>query len=100
MRASLREMNSADGDLLHRLLTRQSRELKQYPLSQRDERKLAQKHAVRAADRSVLVEVPDDEDASESSPAAEPSNETEARESHRIQAALAQIGMCLDSSVG
>ena len=94
MRASLREMESADGELLVKLLTRQAQTPKLYPLSQSDQRKLAQKHAVKAAERSVIVEVPDqEEDSSEAVQVEEPHTQTEVRESHRIQGVLAQIGI-------
>jgi EVE domain len=97
MRASLREINAADGDLLVKLLSRQAQTPKLYPLSQSDQRKLTKKHAVRAAERSVIVEVPDEEDASEGVQVEEPSDQPEVRESHRIQGVLAQIG--LDSPI-
>src|SRR5262249_11960421 len=61
---------------------------------QSDQRKLAQKHAVRAAERSVVVEVPDDdEDLPEEPPVPEYGSEPEVRESHRIQGVLTQIGI-------
>jgi hypothetical protein len=94
MRASLREMNPLDGELLLNLLNRQARALVPYPLSTRDQRKVAQKHAIRAADRSVIVEVPDDEeDGNEVAEVAEPTSQSELRESHRIQGILAQMGI-------
>jgi hypothetical protein len=94
MRASLREMDTADGELLVKLLSRQAQTPRLYPLSQSDQRKLAKKHAVRAAERSVIVEVPDEEDSSEEVQVVqEPSTQSEVRESHRIQGVLAQIGI-------
>ena len=44
------------------LLTAQGGQLTQYPLSAKDQRNLTAKHAVRSADRSVLVEVPSEDD--------------------------------------
>jgi len=95
LRVPLREINQADGEILAELLRRQSGLLKLYPLSERDQRNLSRKHTVRAADRSVLVEVPDEEQEEEQEQTqqeAREEDEAEIRESHRIQAALAQIG--------
>jgi len=64
-----------------------------FPLSQQDQRKLAQKHSIRAADRSVIVEVPNEEDTAEPPQVEESYVQSEVRESHRIQGILAQIGI-------
>jgi hypothetical protein len=63
VRASLREINAADGAFLADLLEKQSTSPTSYPLTPGDLRKIGAKSTVRTVDRSVIVEVPsDDED--------------------------------------
>jgi hypothetical protein len=94
LRASLREINSADGNFLLEALTNQAKALKIYELTTKDQRNLRRVQPVRVIDRSVLVEIPEqDEDEDITSQAPSPtSNQPETRESYRVQAALAQIG--------
>jgi hypothetical protein len=91
LRSSLRLLSEADGNLLSELLKKQGEERKLYPFDARERARLSQRKEIRTADRTVVVEVPDDEPAE---PDEEQTQEvTEApRESHRMQATLAQIG--------
>jgi hypothetical protein len=90
-RSSLRPIARADGDFLVSVLEAQSRQQTPFPYSPRDRRQLARKLTVRTLDRSVTVEVPEedeDEDATVS-PATSPAD---ARQSIQVQAQVAQIG--------
>jgi len=89
LRASLREINAPDGETLVELLTAQSKELKPYPLSAVDKQRIGLKSTVRTADRSVVVEVPADEEI-EKTP--EEHSKGVFRESYKVQATIARIG--------
>jgi hypothetical protein len=94
LRASLREINAADGNFLLEVLTNQAKAQKIYELTTKDQRNLRRVQPVRVIDRSVLVEIPEqdeDEDITPQAPSPT-SNQPETRESYRVQAALAQIG--------
>lgn len=90
LRASLRELSEQDGELIVRRLTRQSHEQEVFDLNARDHRRIKGKKRVRAQDRDVLVDVPDEDDAAED---AETNTPQDPRQSHQIQAALCEIGM-------
>jgi hypothetical protein len=92
-RSSLRPMAKADGEFLVSLLFRQSSERKPFPYSPRDRRQLARKLTVRALNRSVTVEVPEEEEDDiglATAPAEAPSSDI--RQSVQMQAKVAQIG--------
>jgi hypothetical protein len=91
LRASLRQMNEADGALLTELLEKQNLDQKIYPLTAQDRQRLGQKASIRTVDRAVLVEVPDDEDVRHS--ITDDSQPQEVlRESHQVQAIIARMG--------
>lgn len=89
LRASLREINASDGETLVQLLTSQSKELKPYPLSAIDKQRIGLKSTVRTVDRSVVVEVPADEEIEKTS---EELSKLDFRESYKVQATIARIG--------
>jgi hypothetical protein len=87
---SLRRIPDSDGDFLVRILKQQDKERHSYPLTPKDLQRLAEKQSVRALDRTVYVEVPDDEEA-DAAGAGEPPDAI--RLSHKIQATIVQIGV-------
>jgi hypothetical protein len=89
LRASLREINVPDGETLVELLTAQSKELKPYPLSAVDKQRIGLKSTVRTVDRSVVVEVPADEEVEKT---ADELSKGVFRESYKVQATIARIG--------
>jgi hypothetical protein len=89
LRASLREINAHDGKILHDMLVEQASKQKAYPLSPTDKQRLRLKSTIRTADRSVVVEVPAEQEIVEPAPQKAPDD---ARESHKIQAIIARIG--------
>lgn len=90
-RGSLRPIGDEDGELLLSLLKRQERDQRIFPYTERDKRQLARQRTVRALDREVAVEVPDeDEDAQ--ADAIDGKRPTEDRQSIQMQAKIAQIG--------
>ncbi|MCP4406561.1 MAG: hypothetical protein GY807_02135 [Gammaproteobacteria bacterium] len=89
---SLREMPTDDGDYLLSLLKKQAEEEKTYDLSAKDLRALKSVHTVKTTRGEITVEIPED---SEEEIAADADNETQQqsdRQSHVIQALLAEIG--------
>lgn len=93
LRASLRKITAPDGKLLLDVLNRQAAERKVFPLSQAEQRRIASKKTIRTATRSVIVEVPDEEDEDQLAPAR--ATPDDARESHKVQATLALIGAAM-----
>jgi len=96
LRASLREINAADGKILQNLLGEQVEKSKPYPLSATDKQRLGLKSTVRTVDRSVVVEIPGEEaeetaEAAEVGPAAQLTND-DLRESLKVQATISRIG--------
>jgi EVE domain len=96
LRASLREINAADGKILQNLLGEQVEKSKPYPLSATDKQRLGLKSTVRTVDRSVVVEIPGEEaeetaGAAEVGPAAQLTND-DLRESLKVQATISRIG--------
>ena len=61
LRASLRQMNEADGRFLTNLLSEQAKAQKIYEFSAQDKQRIGQKASIRTADRAVIVEVPANE---------------------------------------
>ena len=89
LRGSLVPLDEPDGRLIEELLVRQASDTgRLYPLDEDQYRKLATL-TVRRADKDVVVTVPEDAE-----PDAEPEQAQEvfARESHQIQALIADIG--------
>lgn len=89
LRASLREIELSDASVIADALQRQAHLMHQYPLDKRDERRIRGRKKVRAADREVIVEVPDEEE-TESLDAQVAS--ADVRQSIKIQASLCAIG--------
>jgi len=93
-RSSLRKLNEDDGEFLLRRLMRQTKEAREFPFTERDRRQLARKSTVRALDREVAVEVPDDTE-SETGSVVEPAHRTgslDDRASIVMQARVAEMG--------
>ncbi|WP_168792305.1 hypothetical protein [Paraburkholderia aromaticivorans] len=88
VRSSLVQLGEQDGAFLAELLTAQAIEGKSYPIDEQDRRNLAT-HTVNRPDKVVAVSVPEDTTAIEPT---ERIPETEARESIRMQAQVANIG--------
>ena len=93
-RGSLNKFEDEDGSYLAELLKEQKDTRRSYPLTEKDKRQLAGKRKVRALDREVEVEVPDDveDDIRPEEKIAGTQSETDSRESIRMQAKVAQIG--------
>ena len=91
LRASLREINSIDGQILLDMLIEQSTKPKQYPLSATDKQRLGLKSTVRTVDRSVVVEIPAAEEEVVTNEALADIKE-DSRESLKMQATIARIG--------
>lgn len=94
LRASLREINPADGKILHNLLGEQAAKSKPYPLSATDKQRLGLKSTVRTVDRSVVVEITAEEaeEAVEVDAATVQVTKDDLRESLKVQATIARIG--------
>lgn len=93
LRASLRELSAEDGGLLRTLVNEQQHRQVHYPLSVDEQRKVRGRRSIPTGDRTVVVEIPDDENDNEDVDAPVASGEGETfRESHKIQALLATIG--------
>jgi hypothetical protein len=91
--ASLRRLPDEDGAYLVDLLNRQSQQLRPYPLTAKDHRVL-KRATVRTVAGELPVEIPEDLEPEEDEP--EPidvtEGEPEARQSHKIQSLIAEIG--------
>lgn len=96
LRGSLRLLTDEDGKLLINELEQQAARNKEYPFSDQDRRRLQSRQAVRAADRTVVVEVPEEteEEVQDSSSVQHMNVDVdEPRTSHKMQAMLARIGV-------
>ena len=100
-RRSLKLLSNEDGEFLVRLLQDQRDDPKSYPLSERDERKLANPRRVPSLDGEIEVEIPEDDvdaddvdedDATLQQPELEHSSQSSVRESILVQANVAEIG--------
>ncbi|MCK1348659.1 hypothetical protein IVB52_35405 [Bradyrhizobium sp. CW11] len=90
LRASLKQINDADGKIVEELLYTQEKARTLYSFSAQDKQRLGQKASIRTENRAVYVEVPNDVD---EKPAADSSTSgDEVRESHKVQATLARVG--------
>jgi len=92
LRTSLRPLRNEDGQLLYDLLTRQKEMPKTYPLSDEDKRRLNQRSSLQTVDRSVFVDIPEEDEQPVEDEKTEPSLVASVRESRRIQAAIAKMG--------
>lgn len=98
LRASLRTLTAKDGGLILETLQAQAKRHFNYALTPAEQRRIATKTTIRTADRAVIVEIPDQEEEDEEQTATalgvalNHRPEEDARESHRIQATLADIG--------
>ena len=94
-RASLNGIEEGDGSYLVELLKNQQTNPQSHPFSDKDKRQLARRRKVRALDREVEVEVPDDEDdeSSVEPELMESATSPDSRESIKYQAKVAQIGV-------
>ena len=95
VRGSLVRLDDRDGDFLSKQLIAQSTVSKLYPLDDQDKKKLTT-HTVNRSDKVVTVSVPDDSAIVEEAP---PVEETETRESIRVQSLIAQIGARMGMSI-
>jgi hypothetical protein len=93
LRASLRLLPDEDGQLLSRLLQQQGSAPKTFPLSAQDQSRLKVRAAVRAADREVVVSVPEQTETTEENDSASGEATDGPRKSHGVQAELARIGL-------
>jgi hypothetical protein len=87
---SLRRIPDEDAEFLLKLLRKQEQERRPYELSAKD-RRAFNRATVRTAAGEVAVEIPDEED-EESGISQEQQPRSEARESHKIQGLIAEIG--------
>lgn len=94
VRGSLVRLDDSDGKFLAKKLTAQAAQPKPYPIDEQDAKKLTT-HTVNRPEKVVTVSVPEDSAAVEEPPA----QETERRESIRVQALLAQIGARMGMSI-
>lgn len=92
LRSSLRLLSDEDALLLIGLLKQQGVAQQDYPFTQQDRQRLTVRKAIRTADRTVVVEVPEEPLADTDEPPGAPTTEGP-RESHKIQAMLARIGI-------
>ncbi|MGH8362154.1 MAG: hypothetical protein ACRESQ_02250 [Gammaproteobacteria bacterium] len=95
VRGSLVRLDDTDGEFLAKQLVAQSVALKPYPLDEDEKRKLTI-HLVNRPDKIVAVSVPDDSQIIEEAPQVE---ESESRESIRVQSLVAQIGVRMGMSI-
>ena len=93
-RSSLNNIDDNDGHYLMALLKGQLEVQKSYPLTDRDKRQLSRKGTVRALDRDVEVEVPDDDDTAFEPVSVDLSQSSDARDkSIHMQAKVARVGI-------
>lgn len=95
VRGSLTQLNDDDGQFLVDKLRLQTRDGKTYPIREDDIRKIAT-HTVNRSDKVIAVSVPEDSVLLEE---ADVPPEAEARESIRIQALIASIGISMGLSI-
>ena len=92
-RNSLNRIDDSDGNHLVELLQRQQEKPKNYPLTEKDKRRLTGKRKVRTLDREVEIEIPDDdEDEILLELNTQVPTEPDSRESIQMQSKVAQIG--------
>lgn len=91
LRASLREIKADDGKILHNMLVAQAVKPKSYPLSATDKQRLGLKSTVRTVDRSVVVEIPAENEIEELDAETTVSKEG-FRESLKVQSIISRIG--------
>jgi hypothetical protein len=91
-RGSLREITREDGDLLLSRLSEQNDRQHIFEFSDRDQRQLGRKSTVRALNREVVVQIPDEEETTEEVAVRVEEPRTEARESIQVQAKIARVG--------
>jgi hypothetical protein len=91
--SSLRRMPDEDGTYLLELLKVQSKELRRYPFTTKDQRAL-KRATVRTAAGELPVEIPEDFEPEEDEPELvdETEREPDVRQSHKIQSLIAEIG--------
>jgi len=96
LRSSLNAMREDDAKFLEQLLVKQAERPREYPLTDRDHRRL-RVMSVRRADGDVGVTVPgpDSEEPASAEDERQPAELSAVRESIRIQALLARIGMTM-----
>ena len=97
LRASVRPIPTADGELLVRLLDQQAHRQQLFTFSAIENARLSAKRTIKTADRDVIVEVPTTEEADHASVVIDAQSEREVTEddvrpSYKIQATLARIG--------
>lgn len=98
-RGSLNRFDDGDGRFLAELLRAQAADQKPYPLSDLDRKRLVV-HEVKRPDGAIAVVVPDDSDAEEGGePEEEKAVSVEPRESIKVQAMLARIGVTMGLKV-
>lgn len=95
VRSSLVRLDNRDGDFLLRKLTAQTIEDKGYPLAEHEVKKLAT-HTVNRVDKTVTVSVPEGNNLAEEG--TEPLD-VEVRESIRIQALIAKVGIQMGMAI-
>jgi hypothetical protein len=95
LRASLREINTDDGKILHNMLVAQAAKPKSYPLSATDKQRLGLKSTVRTVDRSVVVEIPAENEIEDLDAETTVSKEG-FRESLKVQSIISRIGAEMD----
>jgi hypothetical protein len=91
LRASLREIKADDGKILHNMLVAQAAKPKSYPLSATDKQRLGLKSTVRTVDRSVVVEIPAENEIEDLDAETTVSKEG-FRESLKVQSIISRIG--------
>lgn len=97
VRSSLREIASEDGDLINKVLNEQQKVRISYKLDEKEEKKLKQKqHKVKSNEKVINVSVPEDE---EDGRILEINNQSEVRESIKIQAEIARIGSLMNLNI-
>jgi len=95
VRTPLMPLDEVDGGFLADMMKAQAKSNKTYPLDDDDRRKL-KTHTINRSDKVIAVSVPDDPAVSEETEAVP---EVEVRESIRIQALIANIGMSMGLSI-
>lgn len=88
LRASLRQLNNADGQFLQDILEKQSSQQMEYAFTAQDKQRMGIKKSINTAEGAVLVEVPPSEDKSP-----EEESVVGISESRKVQATIAKIGV-------
>lgn len=99
LRQSLLQLQSADGEIISRVLHEQAQHPRVFPLDAADRRHIAQRTVVRTEQGEVEVEVPEREHEEEVPVAEAQAVEREVRASIRMQANVAQLGAILGFSI-